>query len=91
MTADSQSIASLAISASVLNVVKIPQRVNDRMVSRMKKVYEDSLAHLYVCMFLLFGVQDFSSNLLIIKKVINTPNVIPNLASSPSASINEGE
>ena len=91
MTADSQSIASFAISALMLKTDNIPQRVIDRMVRRMKNVYEDSLAHLYAWIFLLFGAQNLSSRLLMIRQTMNMPNVIPNPASLPKESINDGE
>ena len=91
MAPDSQSIASFEVLESVSSTEKAPQSDSRSMVSRMKKVYDDLHAHLYICMFLRFGAQNLSSSSLspIYRK--KTPRTIPNLASLPIFAMNEGE
>lgn len=57
----------------------------------MKNVSADLQPHQYVCLFLLFGAQTFSRHALRIRYVTNIPVVMPNLASVPKFSRNEGE
>lgn len=91
MTPDSQSIASCDVLKSVPKIEKIPQNVRSSKVSRMKNVYEELHAHLYICMFFRLGAQILSSSFLIARNRIKTPHVIPNLASPPMDSRNDGE
>ena len=49
MTPDSQSIASLEEFASTFITDNMPQRDMRRIVSRVKKMYDDLQAHLYIC------------------------------------------
>ena len=91
MPPDIQSIASFEALWSVPSTEKTPQNDSRSMVSRMKKVYDDLHAHLYICMFLRFGAQNLSSSSLSPIYREKTPIMIPNLASLLIVSMNEGE
>ena len=91
MPPDSQSIASFEIFGSASTVDKTPQRDRRRIVSRMKKVYAERQAHLYIWAFLLLGRKILSRRTRRIMYRIKMPKVIPNRASSPIPLINDGE
>jgi hypothetical protein len=48
MPPDSQSIASFELLGSALNTDNMPQSERRRIVSRIKKVYAEMQAHLYI-------------------------------------------
>lgn len=91
MALDNQRIASFEELKSIPEIENIPQNVSRRIVSRMKKVYDELHAHLYICMFLLLGAQTLSSSFLTARNRAKIPNVMPNPASLLTDSMNEGE